>query len=139
MSTWLETLQTEIQDELKSVHLMEPNTDLGADDRIVGDMDEQLRGVYSLAMRWMKTAADNATAAQFETNKERQELLSEQAQRLAKKSKILLDIFWISIKEQFDLWEKPSIGVRRGCKVVWSESSTPPIVDLFRRLFGQEE
>ncbi|MBI4415232.1 MAG: hypothetical protein HY566_03260 [Candidatus Kerfeldbacteria bacterium] len=138
MSSWLDALQKEIQEELSSSHMMEPNTDIAPEDHIVGEIADDLKGMYSLALRLQKTALDAHTASHYETNKEHQEAQNEQAQRLAKKSELLLEIFWISIKEQYDLWGKPSVGVRRGWKAVWSEPTTPPVIELFKKIFGGE-
>ncbi len=54
-----------------------------------------------------------------------------------------MNLFWIFLKTEFDeyrLWEKDSVGVKKKFKVVWRESSSsgPTIGDIFGYLgFGQ--
>jgi hypothetical protein len=58
-------------------------------------------------------------------------------QEAFKKREILSELFWFSIRSEFDLWDKEEVGIRNGFKVVWrNEDRLQKVIDLLR---DQEE
>jgi hypothetical protein len=136
MTTWLDIIKMELEN-LDLEGLLEPTTEVGAKDHVVGEADTDLKRLYGLAMQWDKTAIESLVAARYVNNREHQEHHVEKATELHKKSELLMEIFWASIKDSFDLWQKPSVGIRKGWKVVWSEPEVPPIIGILGELFGR--
>jgi DNA-binding transcriptional regulator/RsmH inhibitor MraZ len=118
-------------------NLVEPNAEISEKDHLVGEADVDLRKLYSLAISWEKTAIETLVAARYINSKTDQEQRMEKANELRKKSEIMMEIFWISLKDSFDLWQKQSIGIRKNWKVVWSEPEVPPILGILGDLFGR--
>lgn len=126
MSTFLDTLSMELQ-LLKPDQLFEPPEEAGAGDHLVGEADSNLRKLYSAAMRWKKTAMEQQITAQFSSNRSEQRRAILRCHELDEKSKIIFGLFWTSLRDTFGLWDKPSVGIRKGWQVVWSEDRTPII------------
>ncbi len=132
--TWLDSLHMELENI--DGKLIEPTGEVQPNEHAVGTADTDVRKLYGLAMQWDKTAMETLVAARYVNSRADQESAAETASVLHKKSQILMDIFWASLKDSFDLWQKPSIGVRAGWKVVWSEPEVPNLGDVLGRLFG---
>ena len=116
---------------------IEPSNEVEKDEHVVGTADADVQKLYGLAMQWQKTSMETAVAARFINRRKEAEANLETAAILQKKSELVLEIFWLSLKETFDLWGKPSIGIREGWKVVWSEPAPPQIGDILGGLFGR--
>lgn len=137
MGTWLETIQKELE-TMDPKSMLEPNADVELNEHIVGQADDSLRRLYALFLRFAKTAKESAVAAEFVNESERQEHYLEQAGIHTARASALREIFWISLKDAFDLWQKPNVGIRRGWKVVWFESKRSPIVGLLGGFLGED-
>jgi hypothetical protein len=133
--TWLNDLQLELEN--LDGKPFEPNNEVKKDEHVVGIADPDVRKLYSLAMQWQKSSMETAVAARFINKRNEQEESFETAAILQKKSELLMEIFWVSLKEAFNLWDKSSIGVREGWKVVWSEPEMPQIGDILGGLFSR--
>ena len=122
------TLLDTIGDQLKNFNLddlAEPETEVNSKDHVVGEMDADLKRLFGLTRQWRDAATEVLGKTGCLFHQEHLEHQIEKAQELYEKSELLSDIFWASIKESFGLWHKPSIGLRKGWKVVWSEPETP--------------
>ena len=49
---------------------------------------------------------------------------------VSKKSEVVSTMMLVSIRDQYDLWDKPEVGVRKGWQVVWSELSEEKQLEL---------
>jgi len=136
MPTWLDIVKMELEN-LDSKVLLEPTSEVQPKDHVVGEADPDLKRVYGLAMQWEKTAIEMVVAVRYVNNRANQEQTIHKADELKKKSEILMDIFWTSLKDSFDLWQRPSVGIRKGWKVVWTEPEVPPIISILGELFGR--
>ncbi|MBI2065802.1 MAG: hypothetical protein HYT68_01905 [Candidatus Zambryskibacteria bacterium] len=138
MPTLLDMVRIELENtDFK--HAIEPNAEVGPQDHKVGTADLEVRKLYSLGMQWDKVARETLLAARYISDKNRQREMITRATEFHEKSDILLSIFWASLKDTFGLWGKPSIGIRSGWHVVWSESEIPPILGILGDLFGGRE
>ncbi|MBI3956755.1 MAG: hypothetical protein HY340_02090 [Candidatus Kerfeldbacteria bacterium] len=136
MNTWIQSLQAEL-DKVDLQGVIEPQGEIEERDHVVGQANDDLKRLYGLMMRWSKASLESVVAAQFAPNRELREHYTNQATMLGKKSEVLTEIFWITIKETFDLWQKPSVGIRKGWKVVWSEPEVPPIIGILSNMLRQ--
>ncbi len=137
MPSWIDLIKMEMEMEQQ---LFEPQTEISKIDHIVGEVDDDLKKLYCIAMQWKK-AADETLPAARRINVDQDQQLAK-ARELYQKSEILQEIFWISLEDSFNLWHRRSIGVRKGWKVVWTELSeapempeTPLILNMLRNLF----
>jgi len=135
MDTWLDIVKMELE-MLSPEGQTEPHNEVGLKDHVVGEAEPEVRKLYQLALRWERTAIESLVAARYINDRRRQEQDVERASMLRKKSEMLMDIFWTSLKDHYDLWGKSEIGIRKGWKVVWSEVEVPPIIDALRNFFG---
>lgn len=132
MPTWLDMVSMEIKN-MDPDKLIEPGGEVTSKDHVVGEMDDDHKRFYSLAMQWEKAALEIALAGHYGNVNERAQAMRK-AYQLRKKAEVLLENFWLSLNDTFDLWDKPSSGVRRGWKVVWSEPSAPSIFDILENM-----
>jgi len=140
MSTWLDIVTAEL--ELATVEPgdpMEPSGEVGQHDHEVGQANETQRRLYIISVRWKKEAMQCVVDSNFAKSEEEMERLALKAVELKEKSGILLDIFWASLKDEFKLWDRFSIGLRDGWTVVWSEVEIPPILGILGELFGIDD
>ena len=135
MPTWFDIVKAEI-DSVDEKNLFEPLTEIGDGDHEIGEADIDLKRLYSLAMKWQKSSMELMVAARYVNNREDQEYKIKKAKELGQKSELLMEIFWTSIKEMYNVWHKPSIGIRKGWKIVWSEPEEPPIPGFLKDLFN---
>ena len=135
MPTLLDMVRMELEN-LSFEGTIEPNAELEPKDHVVGRADMEVRKLYSLAMQWDKVANETMLAARYLSDRAKQQEAVAKAVELHAKKEILLNIFWASLKDAFGLWDKPSVGIRRGWQVVWSEFEIPPILGILGDLFG---
>lgn len=136
MSNWIDVIKMEIE-MINAGELLEPYAEASSDDHVVGDLDDDLKKIYTLALRWDKAAIEMLVSARYVNDDMRRKQDLEKASELRRKSELLMDIFWVSIKDSFELWKNPSIGIRKGWKVVWSDANPiPPILGILGDLFG---
>jgi hypothetical protein len=122
------TLLDTIGEQLKNFNLddlIEPETEVNSKDHVVGEMNADLKRLFGLARQWGEAANEVLGKTGYLFHQEHIEHHIEKALELREKSGLLTEIFWASVKESFGLWQKPSIGLRKGWKVVWSEPETP--------------
>ena len=115
--------------------LMAPVAEIEENEKLVGEANLELKKLFTLWRSWERTATEIALRGRYaKTEEEMREALSA-ASVLYKKSELIRDIFWASVREAFGLWDKDVVGIRQGWKIAWSESddSLPP---FFRQLFG---
>ncbi|MBU3942938.1 hypothetical protein KKA24_03070 [Patescibacteria group bacterium] len=141
MSTWLDSIETEAEKMVIGISLA-PSLEVRSEDNEAGEVDDELKKFWSLAQLWEKEAKEKALQAEYEANIEVRELLIEQASCLKQRHDALMEIFWISVRDTFDLWEKQMIGIRKGWIIVWKSEKGCSIFevldDLFRRGHEQE-
>ena len=136
MPTLLDMVRIELEN-LSPDQTFEPTNDIEPDrEHQVGVADREVRKLYSLGMQYDKAANETALAARYLNDKTRKREAIVRVIELEAKSKILLDIFWASLKDAFGLWDKPVVGIRRGWQVVWSESGIPPILGILGDILG---
>lgn len=100
---------------------LEPSSDVMAKDHVVGTADDELRKLYELSIQYAKSGSESFIAAQHAKTKENFEYHAKKAFEFHKKQENLMESFWISVRESFDLWDKSSVSIRKGWKVVWND------------------
>lgn len=120
MTAWLKSLQAELK-KISGETAVEPDTEVGKHDHVVGEADLDMRKLYSLLIQKKKLSVEAAAAAMVVGGKGRKAKI-EEAAKFDDQFDTLKAMFWTSCRFAFpELWAKPSIGVRKGWKVVWSD------------------
>lgn len=110
-ATWFSNLQKEIEEiDLESIR--EPRSDPSLSEHVVGEMSESSRRLFGLTQRYSRAASELLV---------QDKLLIEQYCELSGKFQLLADIMWASLRDEFQLWQKSRVGLRKGWLVVWSE------------------
>lgn len=119
MSTWLKFLSLELGE---IADFLEPRVEFDPrEDIYVGEMIEDLKRLYTLWQNYDRVADQYLLEARHAKSENEMKSAFLKAKELKERADVLENIFWISLKDEFGLWDKPSIGVRRGFVVVWSE------------------
>lgn len=129
MSIWLKAIESEI-DKQDIDNLFEPTEEVGDRDHVVGLLENDLKKLFSYTQLLTKQMTNESIKIESEAHKEREEFYKQQFFKIAAQKKVLMEVFWISVKDAFDLWGKSSIGIRKGWKIVWSELIYPDYLDI---------
>ena len=134
MTTWLKLLPLELQE---ITDFIEPPQKVVRGDNLVGVMSDDLKKLYTLWMLVDKEAEQSKLNYRF-THKPEDE---HKALEYGAKTEALRCLFWVCLKEEFDLWSKSISGIREGWQVCWTDESVYrfPFTDLFRGLFEDLE
>ena len=95
-------------------------------EHLVGKISEDTQRIYALARQYKQTALEHLKNAKRFLRKDDPELM-DKASECYSRSQALMAIFWITIKDELNLWDKPSIGIRNGWDVVWMEKPQNPL------------
>lgn len=126
MSTWLHDLARRLEN-LNVSDLPEPREPVGAKEHVEGEASVGLKQIYMLIRIWGKEGADALVAANYATTPEEEKRFRSKFAALQEKVGVLKQAFWAALKDEFELWEKPGVGIRAGWKVVsFTEAPTPP-------------
>lgn len=131
MSTFIKLLPLEM-DEVKEYR--EPDMELREKDHVVGDMSDSLKKLWTL---WKQTAY-RADELKLQLRYGEQNTSVGQARELESKAQVIRDIFWIAVNDEFELWGKLRVGVRKGFKVVWNEEEMPQLPPFLKGIMGLE-
>ncbi len=115
---WLNLLPLQLSE---TTDFLEPQQDMERGDHEIGLMTEDHKRLFTLWRAVKRSAEEAVIQAKYAQSREQALEEKKRAEELALKAHILGDIFWVSLNDHYDVWDKESIGVRRGFKVVWSE------------------
>ena len=137
MLTWIKMLPIEL-DEV--TEYLDPHTPIGPGEKIIGTATEDLKKLYTLWMSKEKTIEENKIRAKFsKTQDEREEAIMLILKDM-EVAECLMRLFWIAIKDEFDLWKTDSMtGIRTGYIVVTSNprGTSKDLKDLWDLFFGK--
>ncbi len=145
MSSWLQSIMAELEN-LSVEDALAPEFDVKDGEHIVGTAGDELRKLSHLSMQYKQRSAKIVTSLMMLPGKKHEYKMNE-ACIIENQAEELKNIFWMSCRYAFpELWNKPSIGIRKGWKVVWFEEKHPAdeIVsafiksDIFKQMFGSE-
>lgn len=124
MSTFLKLLPLELQD-VKEYH--EPEGELGSNDHIVGEASEDIRKLFTYGKNLQKRYVTLEMEMKLTDNLSKRGELETQHQEFQAKARVISQLFWIAVRDEFSLWDKPDVGIRQGYQVVWiDEEQKPP-------------
>ena len=133
MSTWLKLLPLELSG-IDEPDLVEPGYTLGRNDNPVGEMSDMVKRLFTLGQLLEKDANQANLDARFCTDRRKKVELQTRANEFITKATVIKELMWISIKDEFGLWNM-NVGVRAGFKVVTMPDNEDSIPPFFRGLF----
>ena len=113
---WIEFLPKEL-DEIKE--FIDPPMEVESDDIVVGDATDEMKRLYTLSCKYEEIFTRMAVEARYAKNENEQIKARKKMTEANQKRETLLEIFWICIKDYFELWGKNSVGIRKGYKIIW--------------------
>ena len=128
MSTFLKLLPLELNE---LTEFMEPLAEVTLDDRLIGDMSDTDKRLWTLGKAMEKSCNQYQLDAKYAPNKKQHSELMAKARELGAKSNILISLLWVSIRDEFELWSEPNVGVRADFKVVIAPEDIPPFIKFF--------
>ena len=131
-TTWLKLLPLELEDTKN----IEPEDDIKVGETEVGCLPNDLKKLYSYKRALGEQGLRLTLEARLCSDKVKQVEMSAQLCRLKMTADIVNNLFWVAVNDEFDLWDKSDIGIRKGWIVVWYEDK-PDVEDLLRRLLGR--
>ncbi len=143
-TTWLDLLPNEL-DLIEKKDLIDPGSPIEKGEEIIGVMTFRQRQLYTLLEKISKELDELMVEARYAPFGKQQEYII-RINELSEKKKILYGLFWVSIKDHFDIWktipnwEKEGIegvGVRQGFRVVKIKKQKGGISDFLRFLFEE--
>jgi len=113
-----------------------PMAKLEEGDHEVGEATEAQKKLFIMAQKLAKMALDTKSELYFAPDEGARAKLAVRFNEFVSKHNVFMDILWVSVKEEFKLWDKPSIGLRKNWIVVWNEPQVPTLRDLLGDAFG---
>lgn len=131
--SWLKILSMELSG-LGLHEIIEPQTEVDKSDIVAGEASDDLKRIYTLAEKLREAGARYTVDARFSKDNRLRADLQRKVYELSQKVETLTQIFWITLKDDFNLWDKNSIGVRKGWKVTYSKESPTTFLDILKNL-----
>lgn len=112
---------------------IDPESELESGDHVVGVMTDDQKALYTRG-RYLAKESMEALAALALGGGQVEEKLAK-SRELRDKSQLLNHLFWITVQDHFDLWDK-SVGARKGFQIVWMEEKekSRSLGDILKRL-----
>lgn len=141
---WLDTIRLELDniDETEINQEVFDGNPVKKNEQVAGVAPPELRKILLLSRNYAKQSAQLALDGMFGNKNP-----SPEDVRILNKLKIeseeIKDLFWVCIRQHFDLWAADSIGIREGWKIVSCEKSPEEIevkaldiTDIIKKLRG---
>lgn len=121
----LRMLNIQVKVEFNPCINIEPSTEIGHDDNVLGRINSRQRELFVLAKQ-LKIIADNSFEASNGADANgMKKLLEAKAHELSEKSGSIMKTFIIDVMDAYNLWGSYGnidIGIRRGWIVVWTKT-----------------
>ncbi len=135
MSSWLDSINLEME-KLEEKTLIQPMTEIEDYDNSVGEASMELKKLYGLSQALKKKAMETIVKFKFSSDANEKNELASHIKIAHDKAEMLLQIFWVVLRDEFDLWDKDNVGIRKGWEVVWSDDQHPSLPDILGHIFG---
>lgn len=113
--SWVKLIPQELQ-LISESEYVEPADEVRNSDVDVGEMNETQKRLYTLAKQLTLEVANSDKSNLPRVNE------------LADKAEIIWKMLWADICDTHSLWKYPTVGVRRGYRVVYSKIPRLPIM-----------
>lgn len=133
--SWLKILPVELS-AIEPGEFAEPGEEIDPKaDVVVGEASNDLRRIYTLTEKLQEAGARYSIDARFSKDNRLRSDAEKKMHELKRKTEVLMEIFWIILKDDFDLWNKDSVGIRKGWKVTYRKDGSPTtFLDILKNL-----
>jgi len=138
MLKWLETVKVEME-KVSADEIIGTDDEVKKDDTVVGVVSEDLQKLFTLAKQYQKIAAEKQVAMKFAEDDKEKEEHEAQYWSANNKAGLFRDIFWVELRDQFQLWTKDSVAFRKGWKVVWKDNPLGSLLGRLERFIQEHE
>lgn len=142
MPTWLDMVKMEMENmDLASCPESASEELDNSTEKVCATLTDNpdLKKLHVLKLQWLRKAMELEVQARFSTSStERKELMLE-IEQLGRKAQLVEQIFYVSLRDTYDLWDKDCLHMRKGWKVVTHDGTShggPDIRDILGGLFG---
>ena len=121
--SWIQRILEQL-DNIDEFDLIEPQVTAGDRDTVVGVADNTLKRLFTYRLQLMQQSK-RLEADLLGAKAEDVEGLTKQYFALDGQIGAVDNMLWASVRADFDLWDKQSIGLRSDWQVVWYEQPDP--------------
>ena len=114
----------ELCDELDNIgpgQLVEPSGEIGPNDNIAGLASVEIKKICTLRANTAKAGRELVKRMILSNNFEEAAKLREEITRIEQKCDLLDSLLWLTVRDEFKLWGKRSVGIKKGFVVVWTD------------------
>jgi len=133
--SWLKILPMELAN-IDAKELVEPGEEVDPrSDVVVGEASDDLKRIYTLTEKLQEAGVRYSVDARFSKDNNLRSDAEKKVYELHDKLEALMRIFWITLKDDFNLWGKDSVGIRKGWKVTYCKGGHPTsFLDILKNL-----
>ena len=133
--SWLKILPMELAN-IDAKELVEPGEEVDPrSDVVVGEASDDLKRIYTLTEKLQEAGVRYSVDARFSKDNNLRSDAGKKVYELHDKLEALMRIFWITLKDDFNLWGKDSVGIRKGWKVTYRKGGAPTtFLDILKNL-----
>ena len=133
--SWLKILPMELAN-IDAKELVEPGEEVDPrSDVVVGEASDDLKRIYTLTEKLQEAGVRYSVDARFSKDNNLRSDAEKKVYELHDKLEALMRIFWITLKDDFNLWGKDSVGIRKGWKVTYRKGGAPTtFLDILKNL-----
>ena len=133
--SWLKILPMELAN-IDAKELVEPGEEVDPrSDVVVGEASDDLKRIYTLTEKLQEAGVRYSVDARFSKDNNLRSDAEKKVYELHDKLEALMRIFWITLKDDFNLWGKDSVGIRKGWKVTYKKGGAPTtFLDILKNL-----
>ena len=123
VGAWVSTLPFEVPFDPKDVleHLTEHDSEVREGEKVVGALTEDQKLAWGILDRFVEAASRATIDFKHPRSSEAKAAARAQLEKNTAKAEAMKEIFWTMVRESFDLWDAPNIGIRSGSQVIKSE------------------
>src|SRR3989344_4963099 len=114
----------ELCDELDNIgpgQLFEPSGEIGPNDNIAGLASVEIKKICTLRANTAKAGRELVKRMILSNNFEEAAKLREEITRIEQKCDLLDSLLWLTVRDEFKLWGKRSVGIKKGFVAVWTD------------------
>ncbi len=129
---WMRLLPVDL-DCYEDKDFLEPPTPLGSNEIVIGDMTRDCKAIYTIMQRTQESCDRQRIDCKYWSGAPEQlKAMEARVSELYNKAICLQNIFWVTLRDTYGLWESSDdTGVRQGFKVV--TFPRPPQPPFFRQ------
>ena len=133
--SWLKILPMELAN-IDAKELVEPGEEVDPrSDVVVGEASDDLKRIYTLTEKLQEAGVRYSVDARFSKDNNLRSDAEKKVYELQDKFETLMRIFWITLRDDFNLWGKDSVGIRKGWKVTYCKGGHPTsFLDILKNL-----